>query len=98
MNDKYILDENNNPVICYDTIKWAESMEDSRRVALDYINEVKISTVFLDIDHDLGYGIPILYETMIFGGEHDLYQERYSTREEALIGHEKAIQLIKDSQ
>ena len=34
---------------------------------------------------------PILFETMIFGGEHDQYQERYATREEAVEGHARAV-------
>jgi len=31
---------------------------------------------------------------MIQGGEHDMYQERYSTWEEAEKGHEKAIRIV----
>ena len=76
---------------------WARAIEledlqdrTVRRSELD--NDVLISTVFLGIDH--GYnGVPLLFETMIFGGEHDGYQERYSTWEEAEKGHQK--QLIK---
>lgn len=31
---------------------------------------------------------------MIFGGEHDQYQERYTSHKDALEGHKKAITLI----
>jgi len=46
------------------------------------------------MNHTYGEGEPLLFETMIFGGEHDDYQERYSTYEEALEGHQRAIQLV----
>src|ERR1035437_632572 len=35
------------------------------------IGKVNISTIFLHIDHRFGDGSPLLFETMIFGGEHD---------------------------
>lgn len=58
------------------------------------VGNVKISTVFLVINH--GYaGIPILFETMIFGGKHNEYQERYSTLAEARKGHLRAIDKAK---
>ena len=56
---------------------------------------MSVSTVFLGLDHSFGGGTPILFETMIFGGEYDDYQERYHTLEEAQVGHEKAISLVK---
>ena len=37
---------------------------------------------------------PILFETMIFGGEYDGYQERYSNYEDSFIGHKKACDLV----
>jgi hypothetical protein len=46
--------------------------------------------VFLGIDHQLSpSGPPLLFETMVFGGEHDSYQERYSTRKQAVQGHKR---------
>ncbi len=47
---------------------------------------------------DLGFmieGPPLLFETMIFGGEHDQEQWRYSTWEEAEAGHMKALVIAK---
>lgn len=38
---------------------------------------------------------PILYETMVFGGEHDQLQKRYATYNEAVTGHNEIIRLIK---
>jgi len=33
---------------------------------------------------------------MIFGGKKDGYQERYATKEETIIGHNKTIKLAKN--
>lgn len=57
--------------------------------------EVHVSTIFLAVDHQTGGGPPVLFETMIFGGPHDGYQERYSTWGEAEAGHQRAILLAR---
>ncbi len=57
-------------------------------------DSVKVSTVFLNIDHGDGIGDPILFETMVFGGEYDGYQERYCTYDEAILGHEKVCDFV----
>lgn len=49
-----------------------------------------VSTVYLGLDHAFGGGPPLIYETMIFGGPNDQYQDRYTTREQALAGHRRA--------
>ena len=56
---------------------------------------VGISTVFLGIDHNFFDGPPTLYQTMIFGGEHDGHQERTATRLEALAAHEEAVAMVR---
>ncbi len=99
MNGRYILDEKGVPVPCEDLIvwgKWLERADSDRIVKQTTRDKVKVSTVFLGLDHSfgLGEGPPILFETMIFGGEHDDYQQRYATREEALMGHEEAEALV----
>ena len=56
---------------------------------------VEVSTVFLGRDHSFpGQPGPILYETLVFGGEHVLKMERYATREQALEGHERMVALV----
>lgn len=95
MSKNYILVDKK-PVEEPDFMKWAKWFETADR----HVNKtelpdgVKVSTVFLGMDHGFMSNTPILFETMIFGGEHDEYQERYSTWEEAEAGHERAIQLI----
>jgi hypothetical protein len=106
MNERlnYILDKDGNPVPEPDIRKWADWYEeDKRRVALTILkrpfkDDVSISTVFLGIDHSFSFGgPPILFETMIFGGEHDQWQDRYFTRVESLQGHAEAVELAKQS-
>jgi hypothetical protein len=89
----YILDANGNPVAERDIDAWALWVQNANRtLARDVVGDVTISTVFLGYDHNHGFsGKPILWETMIFGGLHDQYQDRYSTREGALTGHHKAV-------
>lgn len=81
-----------------DIREWGEWMKDdsARRIALTELGFANVSTVFLGIDHSFALGgDPVLFETMIFGGEHDNYQERYRTLEEARAGHDRAIAIAK---
>lgn len=67
------------------------------------VNGFLVSTVDLGIDHQYMEGLPPLYyETMIFPTTNgkvnylDVYCERYTTEEEARIGHQKAIEYVKN--
>ena len=57
---------------------------------------MEVSTVFLGLDHN-SYcgGPPAIFETMVFGGEYDEYQERYSTWDEAELGHKEIVERLK---
>lgn len=89
----YILD-GKTPKPTEDLKEWAEAFEKcNRTVSKTKLSDgVEISTVFLGAHHGLG-DVPILFETMIFGGEHDEYCERYSTWDEAEAGHQRAVEL-----
>ena len=52
---------------------------------------VEVSTVFLGLNHGYG-GRLLLFETMIFAGDAGGYCDRYATYDEALAGHQKAIE------
>lgn len=84
-------------VIPASLMEWAILMKDDdmRQIALTTLGEVKISTVFLGLDHQFGDGPPILFETMVFGGRQDEYQRRYSTYDEAEQGHKGTINMLK---
>lgn len=92
--NKYILVDKV-PVKIDDVIEWAASFEKIQAVSQENIDGVFISTVFLGMDYNWGNGQPLLFETMIFGGEFDQYQERYSTWEEAEEGHKVALLMVK---
>ena len=89
----YIL-KGHDVIPCNDLMHWAKWLEEDRnrrQVSETEKNDVRVSTVFLGLDHNFGRtGPPIVFETMIFGGEHDQYQERYSTWDEAIMGHKQA--------
>lgn len=95
--DNYILDEKGDPVKEPDLLKWAKWFEcGNRSLKRDTVFDgVDVSTVFLGLDHGFNGGAPVLWETMVFGGEHDEYQERYNTKEQALEGHERIIDMVK---
>lgn len=98
--DKYILDHEGQPQVCEDLYAWGRWMENGdRHVALTKLGEdVRVSTVFLGLDHSFSdEGEPVLWETMIFGGEHDQYQKRYTSEADALDGHNWAVTLAKGS-
>lgn len=93
MTQRYILCDGI-PTPEPDLMKWATWLQyanDQRRVARTEREGVEISTVFLGLDHRFGSGPPLLYETMVFGGEHNGKMDRYATKEEALTGHERMV-------
>ena len=69
---------------------------EERRVAREEVGDVEVSTVFLSHDHNwTGEGDPILFETMVFGGEWDGMCDRYHTYDQALAGHRSIVEKIE---
>jgi hypothetical protein len=98
----YILD-GQRTVPVKDVLEWGEWFETADRIIKsDMIQGVHVSTVFLGLDHGCGWFDPqpgckpLLFETMVFGGEMDMYQQRYSTWKGAEYGHDKVVQLVRD--
>lgn len=94
--DQYILDGKTPRLVSWtDYLAYAKEKGDStwRQVAKDSKDGVMVSTVFLTIDHAWGGGAPVLFETMIFGGPHDEWQDRYHTWDEAEAGHATACEM-----
>ena len=92
MSKHYILEgKKHKPVDLMAWARWFENAE--RHIGSTTKGDVHVSTVFLGVDHSFGDGAPLLYETMIFGGEHDQYQDRCSTYEQAEEMHKKACAL-----
>jgi hypothetical protein len=105
MSDRYVAKPGGGIEPEPDLFRWARWYEDAakklfeeggRRVdRTELADGVYVSTVFLALNHAFGSGPPVLFETMIFGGPHDEYQERYTTVEEAREGHRRAVERAK---
>lgn len=91
------------PVKVDDFITWGIELESCRQIkhdtvrdSIDHENEVRVSTVFLGMDHAHGSESgPILFETMVFGGKYDHYQDRYKTWDEAVKAHDVVVEMVK---
>ena len=86
------------PVVCHDLLEWVHWFENfsNRQVQLTNVGDIRISTVFLSIDHNFSkMGPPLLFESMVFGGALDEAQERYATWDEATAGHERLVKQVK---
>lgn len=97
-NNCYILDNSGRPVREPDSLKWAEWFGFANRTVGDTtVGASRISTVFLGIDHNYsGNGRPVLWETLVFGGELDQHQERCSGgSEEAEAMHKRVVAEIE---
>lgn len=76
-----------------DLVRW--------RVAETVItDEIRVSTVWLGLDHNLARVIyedsePHIFETMVFGGPMDGECRRYSSAEEAEKGHYEVVEEVK---
>lgn len=100
MTKRYILNDKGDPIEEPNLLTWGKWFEVAdRHIASDEIEDVKVSTVFLGIDHsfETGNHKPVLFETMVFNGEHDQYQERYTNKVAALAGHDRAAAMIRES-
>jgi len=100
MSEFYILD-GKTPVPCEIEVwgKWlTKDDKNDRKVKKTVIGEINISTVFLGLDHRFGHKgewLPILFETMVFGGKLDGQMDRYCSWEQAEEGHEAMVKRVK---
>ncbi len=96
MRHHYILNEKGEPVVEPDLITWAMWFEKAENRFVDKTEiggEMIVSTVFLGLDHNFGDGPPLLWETMVFGGELDREMNRCSgSREQAEAMHRDMIE------
>jgi hypothetical protein len=92
----YILDDHGDPQPVDDMFAffaWYESADN--RIALAEMEDVTVSTVFIGRDSQFRPGgPPLIYETMCFGPGQYNRSWRYSTRQEALDGHRRAVQIV----
>ena len=100
----YKLDEKKN-VTPSSLEEWATFTENSQHtnsccVGDDTINGKRISTRFFGVGYsfDERYNKPVVFETMVFDEDgHGLSQRRYCIWEEAELGHERAMQWVRET-
>ena len=90
------------PIPVDDVIEWSKFFGDTEARVVkqeDFPDEVRVSTVFLGIDHGFGFRRgatyqPVLWETMIFNGPHDGWQDRATSYDDAIQCHKHAVHLV----
>ena len=91
---QFYLDDKNEPVEVKDLLEWASNPRSHVPVDRTEIGKAVVSTIFLGLS-DI-FGNPV-FETMIFGGPLDMYQERCRTWAQALEQHAEAVSLHNES-
>ena len=99
---RYVLDDLGQASYEPDLIRWTRFMTQpgARNVANTVTPAGEVSTVFLGLDHRFTlYSThdapsPILWETLIFGGPHDGWCDRYSSLQQAQAGHAAAVRWL----
>jgi len=77
---RYYILKGKKPVQVFDMLEWAKWDEGADKTVKRTVlpDGVIISTVFTGTDSNVSNALPpMVFETMIEGGEHDMYQERY---------------------
>ena len=96
ISNLWIENERGTPRRASSVVEWANYMaKTSREVGKDVAGDLFISTVFLGIDYNfVGFGPPILYETMIFAESQIEGQWRYTSRQRAKRGHDSIVRAL----
>jgi hypothetical protein len=99
----YVLDDKRQVVKAEHLDQWIDMKRDFDarcRVAREFVGDIEVSTVFLG--HDMNHSrivdetLPtICFETMTFGPNRSDVEDRYSTWEEALAGHQAVVERLK---
>lgn len=91
------FDKNGEPLTDYNDIEAKFRDRDYGRVGDETIRGCRVSTVWLGLSQPW-YGtkpaLPLIFETMVFGGELDGEMERYPTLQEAKDGHVKWVERV----
>lgn len=96
----YVLD-GKKVVPCKRAGDWSKLIQDgqARQVAVTHIGRgCNVSTMFFGMQafENDDKGNPLVFETMIFGGENDGYCDKHGTWEDAELGHIEAIKVAME--
>jgi hypothetical protein len=80
--------------------KWSADFEKTPRHVAEtkmWFGLVRVSTVWLGLNHSWGGDKPLIFETMVFwrSGYRELYCRRYSSKVEAIDGHMDTMENIE---
>jgi hypothetical protein len=71
----------------------------AKRVGATDVGQLRVSTVWLGLDHGYLQGTPIIFETMVFDHRNDPMWDneltRYATEEEAMRGHLETLDRLR---
>lgn len=101
MTTYYYLNRNKSVHIC-GVDEWFEQMQrikKSKNIAKTKIEDSFICTIFYGYSNNHIYEEPEIFETYVVSLNHKLssHHRAYSTYEEAMIGHDNIVNLIKNS-
>jgi len=97
----YYLHEDKSITPC-SLAEWSEQRQEMSRKRTKHVNDEmvdgkRVSTVWIGMNHSFKNGKPHILKTMVFSEKgDDIYCRRYSTWNEAVEGHKKAVQWVKD--
>jgi len=92
----YRLSEDGSVVPC--DVSEVRIADPSNRLLRTELPDCVVSTVFLGVDLSYGFGLPQLWETLVFARDGDdvdwcdIDCERYATREQAELGHAAMVE------
>lgn len=75
-------------------IEWAKDVDPT--LASDTIDGVEVHTAFIFFDHSFDPSHVHLFETMAWDGDRVLGMWRYPSQTEALEGHQRILEAIKE--
>ncbi len=84
--------------------EWARLFGDFEYKTISHItlsNGKRVSTIWLELNHNFRDGTSLIFETMVFSKdkkERELYCERYATLKEAEEGHERIVKEYEKAQ
>jgi hypothetical protein len=95
-DDYYFLVEHE--IVPCDVFTWGQWHQMANCVLFrDRIGGILVSTIFFGLNRrSKPNDPPLIFETMVFGGDFGDYQERYATYSEAEAGHRRILAMVDD--
>jgi hypothetical protein len=96
----YFLNEDHSYRPCSNE-EWGSQFSnfEKRCVSKEKVNEWEVSTIWFGLNMNIfSQTNPLVFETMVFKDDNyiEIYHDRYSTWDEAVEGHQKAIEWVKN--